>query len=67
MAGGGGGGGWWVGALHVVVLVHNDGCVVSGLSELAEMKNQKIRSMVPDLDDMSAGGDDEENLVMNGS
>ena len=63
MAGGAGGSG----ALHVVVLVHNGGCVVSGLSELAEVKNQKIRSMVPDLDDMGAGGDDEENLVMNGS
>ena len=52
----------------MVVLVHHGGCVVSGLSELAEVKNQKIRSMVPDLDDMGAGGDDdEENLVMNGS
>lgn len=39
---------------------------VSGLGELAELKNQKIKSMVPDLDDMTGGGDDE-NHVMNGS
>ncbi|KAK7112873.1 protein PTHB1-like isoform X2 [Littorina saxatilis] len=37
----------------------------AGLGELSEAKNQKIRSMVPDLDDMSGGGD-EENHIANG-
>ena len=36
----------------------------SGVSELTELKSLRIKSMVPDLDDMT-GGDDVKNPTLN--